>query len=95
MKYIQYNCKLQVKSTFVSFWHFWLWSLTATLTPFGNCVHGGQILPTIAEVAAKFSPWLRPWVGMLARASMQGRNHGKNLGATSAMVGRICPPWLQ
>ena len=22
----------------------------------------------------------------------QGRNHGKNLGATSAMVGRICPP---
>ena len=25
----------------------------------------------------------------------QGRNHGKNLGATSAMVGRICPPWLQ
>ena len=23
---------------------------------------------------------------------MQGRNHGKNLGATSAMVGRICPP---
>ena len=24
--------------------------------------------------------------------SFQGRNHGKNLGATSAMVGRICPP---
>ena len=23
---------------------------------------------------------------------MQGCNHGKNLGATSAMVGRICPP---
>ena len=23
---------------------------------------------------------------------IQGRNHGKNLGATSAMVGRICPP---
>ena len=22
----------------------------------------------------------------------QGCNHGKNLGATSAMVGRICPP---
>ena len=24
----------------------------------------------------------------------QGRNHGDNLGSTSAMVGRICPPWL-
>ena len=24
--------------------------------------------------------------------SMQGRNHGENLVATSAMVGRICPP---
>ena len=24
----------------------------------------------------------------------QGRNHGENLGSTSAMVGRICPPWL-
>jgi hypothetical protein len=24
----------------------------------------------------------------------QGRNHGKILAATSAMVGRICPPWL-
>ena len=23
---------------------------------------------------------------------MQGRNHGENLGSTSAMVGRICPP---
>ena len=23
---------------------------------------------------------------------LQGRNHGKNLDATSAMVGRICPP---
>ena len=23
--------------------------------------------------------------------AIQGRNHGKNLGATSAMVGRICP----
>ena len=23
---------------------------------------------------------------------MQGRNHGKMLAATSAMVGRICPP---
>ena len=22
----------------------------------------------------------------------QGRNHGENLGSTSAMVGRICPP---
>ena len=22
----------------------------------------------------------------------QGRNHGKNFGSTSAMVGRICPP---
>jgi hypothetical protein len=27
--------------------------------------------------------------------TMQGRNHRKNLGATSAMVGRICPHWLQ
>ena len=26
--------------------------------------------------------------------SIQGRNHGKILAATSAMVGRICPPWL-
>ena len=26
---------------------------------------------------------------------LQGRNHGKNLGATSAMVGRICPPRLR
>ena len=26
--------------------------------------------------------------------TIQGRNRGKNLGATSAMVGRICPPWL-
>ena len=25
---------------------------------------------------------------------VQGRNHGENLGSTSAMVGRICPPWL-
>ena len=25
---------------------------------------------------------------------MQGRNHGKMLAATSAMVGRIYPPWL-
>ena len=25
---------------------------------------------------------------------MQGRNHGKMIAATSAMVGRICPPWL-
>ena len=24
--------------------------------------------------------------------SLQGRNHGKNLAVTSAMVGRICPP---
>ena len=24
----------------------------------------------------------------------QGRNHGENLGSTSAMVGKICPPWL-
>ena len=24
----------------------------------------------------------------------QGRNHGENLGSTSVMVGRICPPWL-
>ena len=24
----------------------------------------------------------------------QGRNHGQNLGSTSAMVGRICPPRL-
>ena len=24
--------------------------------------------------------------------AMQGRNCGKNLGVTSAMVGRICPP---
>ena len=26
---------------------------------------------------------------------LQGRNHGKMLAATSAMVGRICPPWLR
>ena len=26
------------------------------------------------------------------RYTYQGRNHRKNLGATSAMVGRICPP---
>ena len=26
---------------------------------------------------------------------IQGRNRGKNLRATSAMVGRICPPWLR
>ena len=44
MKYIQYNCKLQAKPTFVSFWHFWLKSLTATLTPFGNTVGGGRIV---------------------------------------------------
>jgi hypothetical protein len=25
----------------------------------------------------------------------QGRNHKKFLAATSAMVGRICPPWLR
>ena len=25
---------------------------------------------------------------------MQGRNHGEMLPATSAMVGKICPPWL-
>ena len=25
----------------------------------------------------------------------QGRNHRKMLAATSAMVGRICPPWLR
>ena len=25
---------------------------------------------------------------------IQGRNHGENLGSTSAMVGKICPPWL-
>ena len=24
--------------------------------------------------------------------TIQGRNHGENLGSTSAMVGRICPP---
>ena len=24
----------------------------------------------------------------------QGRNHKENLGSTSAMVGKICPPWL-
>ena len=28
------------------------------------------------------------------RYLLQGRNHGKFLAATSAMVGRICPPWL-
>ena len=27
--------------------------------------------------------------------TVQGRNHGKILAATSAMVGRICPPWLE
>ena len=26
--------------------------------------------------------------------TLQGRNHGENLGSTSAMVGRICPPPL-
>ena len=26
---------------------------------------------------------------------IQGRNHRKMLAATSAMVGRICPPWLR
>ena len=25
----------------------------------------------------------------------QGRNHEENLGATTPMVGRICPPWLE
>ena len=30
------------------------------------------------------------WIDIIV--FMQGRNHGKNLGATSAMVGRICPP---
>ena len=29
---------------------------------------------------------------VLKQLQKQGRNHGKNLGATSAMVGRICPP---
>ena len=38
MKYIKNNCKPEVKPMFVSFWHFWLLSLTATLTPFGNSV---------------------------------------------------------
>ena len=47
---------------------------------------GGQILPTIAEVASKSSLRLRRW---------QGRNQGENLGSTSAMVGRIYPPWLR
>ena len=31
-------------------------------------------------------------VGITAHMGTQGRNHGKNLGATCAMVGRICPP---
>ena len=26
--------------------------------------------------------------------TVQGRNHGENLGSTSVMVGRISPPWL-
>ena len=26
---------------------------------------------------------------------LQGRNHGKMLAETSAIVGRICPPWLE
>ena len=30
---------------------------TLTLSP-----PGGQILPTIEEVAPKFFPWLRPWL---------------------------------
>ena len=38
MKYIQYNCKIEVKPIFVNFRHFWLLPLTATLTPFGNSV---------------------------------------------------------
>ena len=29
---------------------------------------------------------------MSFETTFQGRNHMKNLGATSAMVGRICPP---
>ena len=30
----------------------------------------------------------------IGHPSSQGNNHGKNLVATSAMVGRICPPPL-
>ena len=33
--------------------------------------------------------------GILGQSSTrQGRNPGENLGSTSAMVGRICLPWL-
>ena len=31
---------------------------------------------------------------LLIIIALQGRNHGKFLAATSAMVVRICPPWL-
>ena len=38
------------------------------------------------------------WVfSLMFRAKLytpQGRNHENFLAATSAMVGRICPPWL-
>ena len=54
MKYIQYNYKLEAKPTFVSFWHFWLLSLTATLTPFGNSVPSTTTLTYLVKIVGPY-----------------------------------------
>ena len=46
------------------------------------------------ETFALTLDWLRLLQLEKVILATQGCNHGKNLGSTSAMVGRICPPWL-
>ena len=43
-----------------------------------------------------FNPKIKLWISQpqtfQLNNHMQGRNHGENLGSTSVMVGKICPP---
>ena len=60
-----------------------------------NCIPtrgGGQILPNMAEVATKFSPWLRPWGGYVfqnpkTRASPKNANAPTRLPISLGFVG--------
>ena len=60
--------------------------LTSTLVLLSLVPARNIIILSATQGSRKIRGWL------VAGYGEQGRNHGKKLGATSAMMGRICPP---